>query len=309
MPPKKNTKLEGLRSEHPRAVVRFRPADWSANLVASGLSAEPMTLHYFAIRGLGELPRLMLELCQIPYDSVMYWTTTEFKEIAPFGQMPLLMGSELDDEDQILCQSATIVRYLAKEASLDGSEQGAVGEARADMIFECSKDITSNKGAIHTNETEKLHGMLTKATELLDEFEGPYFSGMSVTYGDVGMFHVLSTIEEVKPGYLKKNGFEDLAAFVKLFSELPPIANYLSSDRRMPLTANEVGDKPWSPDGYKYLKPVNAEAYSEEYVEPVFQLDDDDDDDDDDEMIEDGEEEEEEEEADGAKPPAKKAKK
>ena len=31
---------------------------------------------------------------------------------------------------------------------------------------------------------------------------------MCVTYGDVGMFHALSTIEEVKPGYLKKHDFK-----------------------------------------------------------------------------------------------------
>lgn len=50
MPPKKKV-LEGLQSEHHRAVVRFRPADWTPDLIASNLSAEPYTLHYFAIRG------------------------------------------------------------------------------------------------------------------------------------------------------------------------------------------------------------------------------------------------------------------
>lgn len=153
----------------------------------------------------------MLELAQMPYDSVLYWDTKEFKSIAPFGQMPLLMGGELDDQDQVVCQSSTIVRFIAKEAHLDGSENGSVGEARADMVFECSKDLAANKNAIHTQadaDKEKFHGMLTKASEMLDEYEGPFFSGMTVTYGDVGMFHVLSTVEELKPNYLKANGFE-----------------------------------------------------------------------------------------------------
>jgi glutathione S-transferase len=211
MPPKKSKVIEGLDTHHPRSVVQFRPADWSSKLIASGLSTEPFTLHYFAIRGLGELPRLMMELAQIPYDSVMYWDSTEYKELAPFGQLPLLMGGDLDDNDMILSQSSSITRYIAKETNLDGSENGAVGEARADMVFECSKDLSANMGAIHASTDEeraKFHAMLAKTVDLLDEFEGPWFSGMCVTYGDVGMWQVLATVEELKPGYLKKHDFE-----------------------------------------------------------------------------------------------------
>ncbi|KAJ1637799.1 hypothetical protein T492DRAFT_1140357 [Pavlovales sp. CCMP2436] len=311
-PAKKSVMIAGLNGPHPRSVAEFRPADWTPNLIASGLSAEPLTLHYFAIRGLGELPRLMLELAQMPYDSVMYWDTKEFKDLAPFGQMPLLMGGDLDTQDTVLCQSSTIVRYIAKESHLDGSEQGAVGEGRADMVFECSKDLSSNKNAIHATidaEKEKLHGMLKKAEEMLDEFEGPFFSGMTVTYADVGMFHVLSTIEELKPGYLKSNDFAELSDFVTLFAELPAIAAYLTSGRRMPLTANEVGDVPWAADGYKYKGAgIQADLYAE-YVERVYSLGGDDDSEEDDEDDSEMEEVEEEEEVGAKRPAAKKAKK
>jgi hypothetical protein len=56
--------------------------------LGGGAGAE---LHYFFLRGLGEVPRLMLELADVPYDSVMYFSreTKEYKEYAPFGQMPL----------------------------------------------------------------------------------------------------------------------------------------------------------------------------------------------------------------------------
>lgn len=50
MPPKKKG-IEGLASDHHRAVIRFRPADWTPSLISSGLSAEPYRLHYFGIRG------------------------------------------------------------------------------------------------------------------------------------------------------------------------------------------------------------------------------------------------------------------
>jgi glutathione S-transferase len=316
----------------------------------------------------------MLELAQMPYDSVLYWDSKEFKDYAPFGQLPLLTGNDLDDEDQVLCQSSAIVRYIARETNLDGSESGAVGEARADMVFECSKDLSASKTAIHATveaDKEKFHGQLKMAEELLTEFEGPYFSGMAVTYADVGMFHQLVTVEELKPGYLKKNGFEvrhtamapnhtsrpnhttswpghtttrpghttttptlprapapascpahtrlachppgcapaplqALSVFVERFAALPPIANYLSSPRRMPLTANEVGDKPWAADGYKYKVPLSAEPYLEEYKdEEALMLDGDDDEEDDD----DDEDEDEEEEEPEGKRASKKARK
>ena len=54
-------------------------------------------LHYFCLRGLGEIPRLMLELAEAPYDSVMYFSreAKEYKDYAPFGQMPVYFDLNL----------------------------------------------------------------------------------------------------------------------------------------------------------------------------------------------------------------------
>ena len=38
-----------------------------------------MELHYFCLRGLGELPRLMLEVTGTAYDSVMYFDSKEYR--------------------------------------------------------------------------------------------------------------------------------------------------------------------------------------------------------------------------------------
>ena len=49
----------GLSSSHPRVVLRHRP---------EGAPFEGVELHYFCLRGLGELPRLMLEVTGTAYD-------------------------------------------------------------------------------------------------------------------------------------------------------------------------------------------------------------------------------------------------
>ena len=62
--------------DHPRVISRARFA---------GKNQPPKELHYFCLQVLGELPRLLLEVSQTPYDSVMYFGKGEYKEFAPFG--------------------------------------------------------------------------------------------------------------------------------------------------------------------------------------------------------------------------------
>ena len=44
-----------------------------------GVPFEGVELHYFCLRGLGELPRLMLEVTGTAYDSVMYFDSKEYR--------------------------------------------------------------------------------------------------------------------------------------------------------------------------------------------------------------------------------------
>lgn len=99
-------------------------------------------LHYFFLRGLGEVPRLLLELTQTPYDSVMYFSRKNpkektYKAIAPFGQMPLYTDDEL--QGTFLAQQGAIVRHIAKRLGLGGKNNK--DEATIDMLYEGAKDI------------------------------------------------------------------------------------------------------------------------------------------------------------------------
>ena len=71
--------------------------------------AKPLTLKYFAIRALGELPTLILEAAGYPYKNVRVYDTTtatpsifvDLKKTLPLGRMPLI-----EDGETVISQSA-----------------------------------------------------------------------------------------------------------------------------------------------------------------------------------------------------------
>ena len=122
-----------------------------------------MELHYFCLRGLGELPRLMLELTGTAYDSVMYFNSKEYKDIGPFGQMPLLkdppnLGGGMGTGGW-LPQSGSIVRHLARIHGLDGGPDDPLTQAKVDFAFEGSKDIADKKSIVCEPARARSHTM------------------------------------------------------------------------------------------------------------------------------------------------------
>ena len=77
----------------------------------------------------------MLEVSNTAYDSVMYFDTKEYKEIAPWGQMPLLRMPQNFGEDYYLPQSSTIVRHIAHMTGLDAGLQDFVTKAKIDSVY------------------------------------------------------------------------------------------------------------------------------------------------------------------------------
>ena len=243
---------KGLGDSHPRVVCKARFA---------GKDQAPKELHYFCLQGLGELTRLLLEVSQTPYDSVMYFGLGEYKTFAPFGQLPVYKGPELDGLP--LAQSAAISRHIARETGLDGST--IVERATQDMLWELGKDISGKKEVIYAdgNLDPKFEGLLNGATKMIQKSGGPYFYGAKLGYGDISMFHALHTIEGLKPGFLKP--WAELQTFVSTVCALPTINAYLSSPRRIPLTENELGKGHKGASGYVYTSPLNELTVAEVY--------------------------------------------
>lgn len=248
---------KSLFIEHPTVVCRAR---FGKNEVP------PKTLHYFAIQGLGEIPRLLLEYTETPYDSVMYFKTHDYKKFAIFGQMPCYQGPELP-AGTYLSQSSTISRHLARQLGIWGKDPDDV--ILQDLLWEAGKDIASKKDLVHNEGSvdERLDGILKGLISLIKDGKSlssgsrKYDGNNPCGYGEIGVFHSLYTINEVKPGFL--DNYPGLMAFVKAVKDTPTIQNYLGSFRRLPLTKNEIGKGHIGPEGYTYLNDLQAETVSE----------------------------------------------
>lgn len=196
-------------------------------------------------------------MCLRQYHSVFHFSWPgngkphKFKDYAPFGQLPVLR-----DGDLILCESGAICRHLARKCRIDGCTDDE--RARVDMYFELAKDIKGKKGGLFDDKMKQGLANFLKAAE--DACDGRHFVGRSLTLADVAMFEALHGCTEAKPGSL--GGYPKLSAFVSYFATMPNVERYLDSARRMPLTPNEVGDKPWSPKGYEFLTPVRRGSYA-----------------------------------------------
>jgi len=252
MTSKQNSDIpKGIAVDRPRVVVRAR---------FPGKNQPPKELHYFCLQVLGELPRLLLEVSQTPYDSIMYFGKGEYKEFAPFGQLPVYKGPEIGG--LLLAQSDAVSRHIARETGLDGSN--AVERATQDMAWELGKDISGKRDKIHANELDpRFTSVLDGANKMLKITKGPYFGGAKLGHGDVGVFHALYTIDQIKTGFLKP--WSELEKFVNTMVSLPSISQYLSSSRRVPLTQNEIGKGHSGVDGYTYLQPLNPLTVQEAY--------------------------------------------
>lgn len=229
-----------------------------------GNHQSPKELHYFGIQALGELPRLLLEASETPYDSIMYFGTGAHKSFAPFGQLPCYKGAELES-GFILAECHAICRHIARESGLDGSTNQE--RALNDMLWELAKDISGSTEAIHVEPmNDKLRGFLDGADKLLKKSSGEYMSGSKLGMGDVGVFHSLQRFELIKPGYLKANGYVDLHAFMERVAGLPQISAYLTSERRLPLTQNEMGKGHTGMDGYTFVSDPHPNTFNEDAV-------------------------------------------
>lgn len=243
-----------LFEDRPRYILRSR---------FEGKDAKPKTLHYFALQGSGELPRLCLEYTKTPYDMVMYFNTPVYKEFAPFGQLPCYQGEELG-EGVYLTQSAAVSRHIARQAGIDGAT--AKDKALQDMVWEAGKDVFDKLSAVHAEEGDYvLVGILNGLTKLAKEGKclgaGDRSSDLGV--GEICVFHALNRFHQIKPSFLEP--YPELVAFMKAVCDVPAIKNYFNSTRRMPLTENEIGKGYTGPPGYIYTTPANPESFKELY--------------------------------------------
>jgi glutathione S-transferase len=246
---------------HPATVIKHRPENFQGD--------PRFTLEYFALRGLGEQARLLLEASGTAYDSVFYFQGpgSDYKAHAPHGQLPLLRDAELG-KDFIICQSGAIVRHIARVLGLDGADARA--KAECDMLFFLSKDVKKeldNFWSDDAEKTAKLHRYL-KVVDGLAPRNGAHFVGDSLTFADIAIFESIDLFHELKPSFF--DAYPALTSFVKSFRQLPNVAQYLASARRLGHSINESKQNPkgWTMEGYAPTTPLNPEVYASVWAGP-----------------------------------------
>jgi len=210
---------------------------------------KPLVFAYLAIRGLGEVPRLMLAEAGAAYEHIAATmgedqaVSLEWRKRSPNGLMPMMSGLGVP-RSAPMSQSSAIIRFLARKYGMCGAD--GLEEARVDTLFETAKDFSNNKQLV-TDEKEidpsqaKLPAALAKRIEsMLQDMGSAADDSAGLNYGQIQLFHTLNICEETKPGCLAKLS-PALDSFQKAMTARPRIAAYLASPMRFPKTCNEVG--------------------------------------------------------------------
>jgi len=222
----------------------------------------PLHLDYFPLRALSEVSKLVLEAAQVPY---VFTGDEKTKEVSPFGSIPVLRAQPFEQYHG-LAQSGAIVRYLGGKFGLD--LKSAEERAIVDMLFEQSKDFSLEH--IHSSNKEsdaykKFIRHLQKVEALLPADKDTFFE--KLTYADLAIFHVLQSIQEARPGALVDElKVPRLEKFRHHVANLPNIAAYLKSARRLPATFKELRIPGWEKQplgGYAWYISPEAKAAAE----------------------------------------------
>jgi len=209
--------------------------------------AAKMQLFYFPIRGLGEVPRLILVDQGVDFDDkrVPNADWPALKPTMQFGQMPCLM-----DGDFQLCQSGSIIRYLAHKfpkAGLMGSNEKEA--AYIDMIYKGAVDLRRPYGALiyqteFTDADKKKFLESTIPTEL-EKFEkllttkdhgDHYFNGKNISYADYSVFEIIDAFLVLCSKVLDK--YPKLKAFHDRVAARPHMKAYLAGRKDVPINGN-----------------------------------------------------------------------
>ncbi|HEY2772460.1 MAG TPA: glutathione S-transferase [Candidatus Binatia bacterium] len=226
-------------------------------------------LYYWPfIQGRGEFPRLVLEAAAVSYNDVARLPEEEGGGTAPL--LSFLRGDRadvlpfappfLDDAGVVVAQSTNICRYVAERHGL--APDGEAGRAHAlqlamtvaDLVDEAHNVHHPVSGSLYYEDQkeaaaaaaarfceERIPKFLGYFERVLSMSGGRWLLGANPSYADLGVFQMVAGLQYAFPRTLEKQSAraQALLALCKRTSELPRIAAYLASDRRIPF--NEMG--------------------------------------------------------------------
>lgn len=224
--------------------------------------AEPVELRYFAIRALGQLQQLILEVAGYPYHYTV--TTSPYfrehvKSTLAFGRLPFL---RTPDGTQLV-QSKAIVRYAAKLCGLAGRSDSQA--ARCDMLHEVLEtEAKVDAGTIANLESDAARAMVAEVgdmksmgrvefsdlpaikkavatlkfwDEMLSRSKSGWLLGGLEDGGPTDLCYVdLSLYWSLRPhtSKIEACGFASIGKFLRKVGSLPGITRLFESGRLMP---------------------------------------------------------------------------
>lgn len=225
---------------------------------------KPLLLTYFAIQGLGEVPKLMLAETGMSYDfigvigSEEQAQAMEWRARSPNGLLPLLSGLGIPRAFP-LSQSGAIIRFLAKRLGLDGGND-VLASSRVDVLYETAKDLGGSEqkeviASTMKTEEEKDYSVAKGAfatgkriETMLRDMPDPQDEKVVLNYGQVQLFHVLLQCEGRRTGCVRENLGIVLDTFRITMENRSGLKEYLKSTARFPFTQGELGQE----GGYVY---------------------------------------------------------
>jgi len=192
---------------------------------------------YFDLRVKGEPARLLLaysgakyedDRVTCPWDNIEPWS--KLKPTLPYGQLPCLRWN-----GEMVCQSMTICRFLAREFGIAG--RNSLEMAQVDEIVDAVQDAIEanykawNNKANRRDELVTLTGktfpaILNLLEKRLSERGGQFMVGNSFTWADLHLFYLCSE-DFMCPTVL--SSFPKLSNLVSRVGQMPNIKKWMET--------------------------------------------------------------------------------
>lgn len=191
-------------------------------------------LHYFNMKGRGELARLIMAYAKVPYDDIRYENADwlQHKDRMPNGQLPVL-----EWKGQLLPQSLAIARFLAHRHNLAGTDEwqwakidamtdtinDTLGEARP--IFMAGEDEGKKKEAVDNFLKNAIEPLFKRLDKMLEDNGSDYLIGNQCSLADLALFSCYDFAAGLCGDRLPK--CQHVAALHGRVGQIPAIKNWV----------------------------------------------------------------------------------
>lgn len=200
-------------------------------------------LNYFPLGGRAEPIRLMFHAAGVQYED----NVVHFKDWAQLKtdnkRFPLGQGPTLQVDDEVICQSRAINRYVANQLSMNGStneekmvidqiteSMDELFDAWVKIIFNKSTDKPAKEAEFKTWFASESMTRLCRFIEgLLAKTSGPFVLGDKVSLADCVCYHMYDILAQFHTGFVAE--YPGLTALHKAVEEVESIKKYLDARR------------------------------------------------------------------------------